>query len=134
MLDRLWNHARILSWNQIVLSNEGKVSGSRKQRGPLMGLKSTTSTLRVRCATHCAKLNIRSAIGNYKLLNDQLDIQLSIQHAVGKYKLLNDQLDIQLSIQHAVGNYKLLNDQLDIQLSIQHAVGNNKLLNEQHDS
>jgi len=27
------NHARIRSWNQPVLSNEGKVSCSRKQRG-----------------------------------------------------------------------------------------------------
>jgi len=29
--------ARICSWNQPVLSNKGKVSCSRKQRGPLMG-------------------------------------------------------------------------------------------------
>ena len=36
------NHARIRSWNQPVLSNEGKVSGSRKQRGPLLGLELTT--------------------------------------------------------------------------------------------
>ena len=50
----LWNHARIRSWNQPVLSNKGKVYCSRKQRGPLMGLKPMTSTLRVRCATHCA--------------------------------------------------------------------------------
>ena len=34
----LWNYARILSWNQPVLSNKGKVSCSKKQRGPLMGL------------------------------------------------------------------------------------------------
>ena len=33
------NHARIRSWNQPVLS---KVSCSRKQRGPLMGLELTT--------------------------------------------------------------------------------------------
>ena len=39
---------------QPVLSNKGKVSCSRKQRGPLMGLKPTTSTLRVRRATHGA--------------------------------------------------------------------------------
>ena len=45
---RLWYHARIHSWNQPVLSNKGKVSCSRKQRGPLMGLEPTTSTLRVR--------------------------------------------------------------------------------------
>ena len=36
------NHARIRSWNQPVLSNESKVSCSRKQRGPLMGLELTT--------------------------------------------------------------------------------------------
>ena len=50
----LWNHPRICSWNQPVLSNKGKVSCSRKQRGPLMGLEPTTSILRVRRATHCA--------------------------------------------------------------------------------
>ena len=33
------NHARIRSWNQPVLSSEGKVSCSRKQREPLMGLE-----------------------------------------------------------------------------------------------
>ena len=32
------------SWNQPVLSNKGKVSCPRKQRGHLMGLKPTTST------------------------------------------------------------------------------------------
>jgi len=32
------NHAQIRSWNQPVLSNEGKVSCPRKQRGPLLGL------------------------------------------------------------------------------------------------
>ena len=42
------------SWNQPVLSNKGKVSCSRKQRGPLMGLEPTTSTLRVGHAIHCA--------------------------------------------------------------------------------
>ena len=40
-------------WNQPVLSNKGKVSCSRKQRGPLIRLEPTTSTLRVRRATHC---------------------------------------------------------------------------------
>ena len=35
------NHAQILSWNQPVLSNEGKVSSSRKQWEPLMGLELT---------------------------------------------------------------------------------------------
>ena len=38
------NHARLPSWNQLVLSNEGKVSFSRKQRQPLMGLKFATDT------------------------------------------------------------------------------------------
>ena len=50
MLVRLWNkhlfvyvnHARIRSWNQPVLSKESKVSCSRIQRGPLMGLELTT--------------------------------------------------------------------------------------------
>ena len=37
--------------NQPVLSNKGKVSCSRKQQGPLVGLEPTTSTLRVRRAT-----------------------------------------------------------------------------------
>ena len=36
------NHARIRSWNQPVLSNQSKVSCSRKLRGPLMGLVLTT--------------------------------------------------------------------------------------------
>ena len=36
------DHARISSWNQPVLSNEGKVSCSRKQQGPLLGLELTT--------------------------------------------------------------------------------------------
>jgi len=30
----LWNHAWILSWSQPVPKNKGKVSCSRKQRGP----------------------------------------------------------------------------------------------------
>jgi len=33
------NHYGIHSWNQSVLSNEGKVSCSRKQREPLMGAR-----------------------------------------------------------------------------------------------
>ena len=49
-LDRLWNmqlfsyvnRARIRSCNQPVRSNESKVSCSRKQRGPFMGLEHTT--------------------------------------------------------------------------------------------
>jgi len=36
------NYAHICSWNQPVLSNEGKVSCSRKQRMPLMGLELKT--------------------------------------------------------------------------------------------
>ena len=36
------NHARIRSWNQPVLSKEGKVSCSRKERGPLLGLELTS--------------------------------------------------------------------------------------------
>jgi len=36
------NHAGIRSWNQPVLSNQSKVSCSRKQRGSLMGLELTT--------------------------------------------------------------------------------------------
>ena len=51
-LVRLWNHARIRSWNQPVVSNKSKVSCSRKQRCPLMG--PTTSNLQVRRTTHCA--------------------------------------------------------------------------------
>ena len=37
-----WNHARICSWNQPVLSNEGEVSGSRKQQEHLIGFKLMT--------------------------------------------------------------------------------------------
>ena len=29
----MWYHARILSWNELILSNKGKVSSSRKRRG-----------------------------------------------------------------------------------------------------
>jgi len=36
------NHAPIRSWNQPVLSNEGKVPCSRKEREPLMEFKLTT--------------------------------------------------------------------------------------------
>ena len=36
------NHAQILSWNQPILSNEGKVSCSRKQGWLLLGLELTT--------------------------------------------------------------------------------------------
>ena len=43
-LVRLWNHTRIRSWNQPVLSNNENISCSRKQREPLMGLEPTTST------------------------------------------------------------------------------------------
>ena len=42
-LFRLWDNAIMLSWNQPVLSNEGKVSCSRKQRGPSM----------LQCKTRC---------------------------------------------------------------------------------
>ena len=62
------------SWNQPVLSNKGKVSCSRKQQGPLMGLKPTTFTLRVRHATHCATppLNIlKSHLSQYGTTNMQ---------------------------------------------------------------
>ena len=73
MLVRLWNHARIRSWNQPVLSNKGKVSCLRKQRWTLWyrtlvlhitsqtcsplchaALEPMTSILRVRRAAHCA--------------------------------------------------------------------------------
>ena len=55
-LVRLWNHARVCSWNQPVLSNRGNVSCSMKQRVPLMGLEPTISTLPVRRITQCATL------------------------------------------------------------------------------
>ena len=35
--DCVWTHARILSWNQSIPSNEGKYACSLKQRRPLMG-------------------------------------------------------------------------------------------------
>ena len=47
------NHARNSSWNQPVLSNEGRVSCLRKQQEPLVGLKLTTDQLRATRATHC---------------------------------------------------------------------------------
>ena len=68
----LWNHAPIRSWNQPVLSNKGNVSCSRKQRGPLMGLEPTSSTLQVRRATHCATPSFKcrmKAKGLWFLLN-----------------------------------------------------------------
>ena len=49
-----WNHTRIRSWNEPVLSNNGKMSYSMKQRGPLIGIEHTTSTLRGRRATLAA--------------------------------------------------------------------------------
>ena len=52
------NYAPIGSWNQPVLSDEGKVSCSRKQREPKIdGARShdwQASTNRVRRASHCA--------------------------------------------------------------------------------
>jgi len=39
---------------QPVLITKGKDSCSKKQRGPLLGLELTTTTWRVRYATHCA--------------------------------------------------------------------------------
>ena len=42
----------IKAWYHIIF--KGNVSCSRKQRGPLMGLEPTTSTLRVRRAARCS--------------------------------------------------------------------------------
>ena len=58
------NHARIRSWNQPVLSNENKVSCSRKQRGPLMGLEFTTDRYPpiTRRATYCDTPPLKSVI------------------------------------------------------------------------
>ena len=39
------NHTKICSWNQTVLSNEGKVSSSRKQREPLVRGSNSRLTL-----------------------------------------------------------------------------------------
>ena len=47
------NHARIHSRNQPVLSNQGKVSCSIKQRELFMGFELTTDRLRTRRAIHC---------------------------------------------------------------------------------
>ena len=49
------NYSRIRSWNQPVLSNEGKLSCSMKQQEPLLGSNSRLTgihQLRVRRATH----------------------------------------------------------------------------------
>ena len=45
---------RIRSLNQPVLSDEGKISCSRKQQKRLIGLVLPTDLLQVRRATHCA--------------------------------------------------------------------------------
>jgi len=50
------NHPKIYSWNQPVLSNNGRVSGLRKQPEPLMGLKLTTDRSQVSSSTHCPLL------------------------------------------------------------------------------
>ena len=47
-------HARIRSCIKPVLSNEGKVSCSRKQWEPLIGLELATDIVRVKSATYCA--------------------------------------------------------------------------------
>ena len=47
-------HARIRSCFKPVLSYEGEVSCSRKQREPLIGLELATDILRVKNATYCA--------------------------------------------------------------------------------
>ena len=47
------NHARIPSWSQPVLRNEGNISCSRKQRESFMGLELTTDQLPSRRASHC---------------------------------------------------------------------------------
>ena len=78
------NHAWIRSsWDQPVLSNEGKVYCSRKQRGPLMGLEPTTSTWRVRRATHCATTPL---IGSRKGFERDFTIELKINR--GPYRRL----------------------------------------------
>ena len=65
----LWNRTQICSWNQPALSNDGKVSCSRKQCEPLMRFKPKTD--RGRLATRCAmpapchtKLFIKSYVMN----------------------------------------------------------------------
>ena len=68
----LWIHSRIRSWNQPVLSKKGKVSCSRKQRGPLMGLEPTTSILRYRRATHCATPPLNDTLMFFKMLFELL--------------------------------------------------------------
>jgi len=45
------NKAQIHSWNQPVLSNKGKISCSRKQLEPLVGLELTTDPLWCRHST-----------------------------------------------------------------------------------
>ena len=48
------NQAQIRSWNKPVLSNDGKVYCSRKQREHLMGFELTTDHLRVRRSKNCS--------------------------------------------------------------------------------
>ena len=58
------NRARIRFRNQPVLSNEGKVSCSRKQWWePLVMFKLTTDRLRVRHSTHCLTRTSNYIIG-----------------------------------------------------------------------
>ena len=52
----LWNHPQICSWNQPVLSYEGKVSCLRKQCELFMGFELNIDRLPVSCATYWATL------------------------------------------------------------------------------
>ena len=51
------NHTQINSWNQPVASNVGKVSCSRKQQKPLLGLKLTTDNIHQLEVSHTTKLS-----------------------------------------------------------------------------
>ena len=59
-------HSPICSWNQPVLSNESKVSCSRKQRVPLMGLELTTDKHPLITSQTCYPLRTSKEIESMK--------------------------------------------------------------------
>jgi len=70
------NHAQICSWNQPVLSNEGKISCSRKQLEPLMGLELTTDRRDIHNATPPIRETVVT-IYDIRMLLQQISILLS---------------------------------------------------------
>ena len=57
---RTFASVHIRSWNKLVLSDEVKMSYSRKQPHPSTGFKLTMFLSRVRCPTHLATAPLKS--------------------------------------------------------------------------